>query len=166
MTASAARGGAEDPGDAAGAAALGAPLLRLAERVLKTLARAELPEALAALQAFTDEPSPARYLAATRAFRAGERRHKMGLLGRALGARRAELGMDGLARAGLAPELVEALRALPPDARNGRRLAILADLLETYRLVDARAAEAQRALHLTLGPVPLRLRAERRRRTR
>jgi hypothetical protein len=162
MTAAAAAGreSAED------AAALGAPLLRLAERVLKTLARAELPEPLAALRAFTDEPSPARYLAATRALRDSERRHKLGLLGRALGARRAELGMDGLARAGLAPELVEALRALPPDARNGRRLAILADLLETYRLVDARAAEAQRALHLTLGPVPPRRRSERRRRRR
>jgi hypothetical protein len=146
--------------------ALAAPLLRLAERVLASLPRAELPEALAALREFTDEPSPARYLAATRALRAGERRHKLGLLGRALGDRRAELAMDGLARAGLAPELVEALRALPPDARNGRRLAIVTDLLETYRLVDARAAEAQRALHRTLGPVPPRRRTERRRHPR
>jgi hypothetical protein len=147
-------------------AALAAPLLRLAERVLSTVARAELPEALGALRAFTDEPSPARYLAATRALRAAERRHKLGLLGRALGARRAELGIDGLARAGLALELVEALRALPPDARNGRRLAMVADLLETYRLVDARAAEAQRALRRALGPIPQRRLAERRRRDR
>ena len=137
-------------------AALGAPLLRLAERVLSTLPRAELPEALAALRAFSDEPLPAQYLAATRALRAAERRHKLARLGRALGTRQAELEMDGLARAGLAPELLEALRALPPDARNGRRLAIVAGLLETYRLVDARAAGAQRELHRTLGPTPRR----------
>jgi hypothetical protein len=152
--------------DASRDAALATPLLRLAERVLATLARAERPEALGALRAFTDEPSPARYLAATRALRAGERRHKLALLGRALGARRVELGMDGLARAGLAPELVAALRALPPDARNGRRLAIVADLLETYRLVDARAAEATRELRRALGPLPQRRLAERRRRPR
>jgi hypothetical protein len=146
--------------------ALAAPLLRLAERVFSVLPRAELPEPLAALRAFTDEPSPARYLAATRAMRAGERRYRLGLLGRAVGARRAELAMEGLARAGLPQDLVEALRALPPDARNGRRLTIVADLLETYRVVSARAAEAQRDLHRTLGPVPPRRRAERRGRPR
>jgi len=67
--------------------------------------------------------------------------------------------MEGLARAGLAPELLEALRALPPDARNGRRLAIVAGLLEAYRIVDARAAGAQRELRRTLGPAPQRRRA-------
>lgn len=147
-------------------AALGAPLLRLAERVLATLPSAELPRALAALRAFTDDPSPAHFLAATRALRAGERRHKLALLGRAVGARRAELSLAGLARAGLAPELLEALRALPPDARNGRRLSIVAGLLETYRLVEARAAGAQRELRLALGPLPSRRRSERRRRPR
>jgi hypothetical protein len=74
--------------------------------------------------------------------------------------------MEGLVRAGLSPELVEALRALPPDPRNGRRLAIVGDLLEAYRLVAARAAEAQRELRLTLGPLPQRRRTERRRRDR
>jgi len=140
---------------------LATPLLRLAERVLPSLPRADVPETLAALRAFTEAPSPARYLAATRALRAGERRHKLGLLGRATGARRAELATDGLARAGLHPDLVEALRALPPDARNDRRLTIVADLLETYRVVRARATEAQQALRRTLGPVPARRRAER-----
>ena len=149
------------------AAALGAPLLRLAERVLKTLARAEVPAA-------AGRAARVHGRALAGALPRGHARAPRQPSGAtswvssvAPSARVAtELGMDGLARAGLAPELVEALRALPPDARNGRRLAILADLLETYRLVDARAAEAQRALHLTLGPVPLRRRAERRRRTR
>jgi hypothetical protein len=148
-------------------AVLGAPLLRLAERVLATLPRTELPEAIAALRAFTDDPSPAHFLAATRALRVGERRHKLALLGHAVGgARRAELSLAGLARAGLSAELLEALRALPPDARNGRRLSIVAGLLETYRLVEARAASAQRELRLALGPLPSRRRSERRRRAR
>ena len=151
---------------ATGDAALAAPLLGLAERVFAKLARAELGEALAALRAFTDERTPARYLEATRALRTAERRQKLALLGGALGARRAQLGMEGLVRAGLSPELVEALRALPPDPRNGRRLAIVGDLLEAYRLVAARAAEAQRELRLTLGPLPQRRRTERRRRDR
>jgi hypothetical protein len=145
-----------------GDSSLAAPLLRLAERVLSTLARGELPEALAALRAFTDEPSPAHYLAATRALHAGERRQKLTLLGRGRRTRSEDLSMDGLARAGLAPDLVEALRALPPDARNGRRLAILGDLLETYRLIQTRAAEADRALRLALGPIRPRRHPDRR----
>jgi hypothetical protein len=149
-----------------GDSSLAAPLLRLAERVLSTLARGELPEVLAGLRAFTDEPSPAHYLAATRALRAGERRQKLALLGRARSARSEDLGMDGLARAGLAAELVEALRALPPDARNGRRLAIVGDLLETYRLIHTRAAEAEHALRLALGPIRPRRHPDRRARPR
>ncbi len=156
--------GAAQPAAEEGAA-LGPPLLRLAERVLATLPRTELPRAIAALRAFTDDPSPAHFLAATRALRAGERRHKLALLGHAV-ARRAELSLAGLARAGLSAELLEALRALPPDARNGRRLSIVAGLLETYRLVEARTASAQRELRLALGPLPSRRRSERRRRAR
>ncbi len=149
-----------------GDSSLAAPLLRLAERVLSTLGRGELPEALVALRAFTDEPSPAHYLAATRALRAGERRQKVALLGRARGVRSEDLGMDALARAGLAAELVEALRALPPDPRNGRRLAIVGDLLEIYRLIHTRAAEAERALRLALGPIRPRRPPDRRHRAR
>jgi hypothetical protein len=147
-------------------ARLGAPLLRLAERVFATLPRTELPEAIAALRAFTDEPSPAHFLAATRVLRVGERRHKLALLGHAVGARCTELSLDGLARAGVSAELLEALRALPPDARNARRLSIVAGLLETYRLVEVRAASAHRELRLALGPLPSRRRNERRRRAR
>ena len=149
-----------------GDASLATPLLRLAERVLSTLARGELPDALAALRAFMDRPSPAHYLAATRALRAGERRQKLALLGRSRRARSEELGLDGLARAGLSADLVEALRALPPDARNGRRLAIIGDLLETYRLIHTRAAEAERALRLALGPIRPHRHPDRRQRPR
>jgi hypothetical protein len=149
-----------------GDSSLAAPLLRLAERVLSTVARGELPEVLAALRSFTDEPSPAHYLAATRALHAGERRQKLALLGRARGARSEDLGLDGLARAGLAADLVDALRALPPDARNGRRLTIIGDLLETHRLIHTRAAEAQRALRLALGPIRSHRHPDRRHRPR
>ena len=52
------------------------------------------------------------------------------------------------------------------DARNGRRLAIIGDLLETYRLIHTRAAEADRALRLALGPIRPRRHPDRRHRPR
>ena len=66
----------------------------------------------------------------------------------------------------MAADLVEALRALPPDARNGRRLAIVGDLLETYRLIHTRAAEAEHALRLALGPIRPHRHPDRRHRPR
>ena len=97
-----------------------------------------------------------------------QRRHKLGQLGRALGGqRRTEQGLDVLARgADLAPELLEALRALPLDARNGRRLAIISDLLAAQRLIEARAVGGLRELRQALGPVPRPITANRRRRPR
>jgi hypothetical protein len=142
----------------ASAGRLGAPLLSLAERVLRDVPPGDAPEAVAALRAFTQAPTPARYLAATRALSAAERRHKLGQLGRAVGARRAEQALDVLARsADYAPELLEALRALPPDARNGRRLTMIGDLLVAHRVLEARAAGAVRELRRSLGPLPARL---------
>jgi hypothetical protein len=133
-------------------AVLATLLLRLAERVLAAVPRDEAHEALDAVRVFASAPAPDRYLTAVRLLRAVERRHKVAALGRALGAQRAQQGLDSLARAGVAPELVDALRALPADARNGRRLAVISDLIETYRLINVRAAAARRALYLTLGP--------------
>ena len=150
-----------------GGGRLAAPLLRLAERVLAHLPREDAAPAREALRAFTTAPSPAGYLAAARVLRASERRHKLQLLGRAQGARRTEDGLGALARAGLAPELLDALRVIPSDARNGRRFAVIADLLAAYRLVEARATEAHRELQQGLGPVPIRRGGfERRRRIR
>jgi hypothetical protein len=147
---------------------LAAPLWRLAGRVLGDLAPGDAPESLAAVRAFTEAPSPARYLAATRVLRAAERRHKLGALGRVLGDRRKEHGLDTLARtAGLSLELLDALRALPAHPRNGRRLAIISDLLVAHRLIEARAAGALRALQQSLGPVsPPRAVVERRQKRR
>ena len=148
-------------------ARLAAPLLRLAARVLGDVPPREAPEAVAAVRAFTEQPSPGRYLEATRALRIAERRYKLSLLGRVVGNRRTEQGLDILQRgAGLAPELVDALRALPADARNGRRLAIISDLLTAHRLIDARASGALRELQRALGPVPRSRAADRRQKRR
>jgi hypothetical protein len=148
------------------AARLAAPLLDLASRVLAALPPSEATDAVAAVRAFTADASPACFLAAARALRVAERRHKLALLGRAVGNRRTEQGLETLTRsAAFGPELMNALRALPPDARNGRRLAIISDLLTAHRLIEARAAGALRELRQSLGPVPLP-RVDRRRRRR
>jgi hypothetical protein len=147
---------------------LAAPLWRLASRVLGDLAAGEVPAPLAAVRAFTDAPSPARYLAATRVLREAERRHKLGVLGHVMGDRRKERGLEVLTRvAGVPPELLEALRALPVDPRNGRRLAIISELLTAHRLLEARAAGALREHRQALGPVsPSSALVERRQRRR
>ena len=146
---------------------LSAPLLRLASRVLSDVPPAEVREAVNALRAFTDGPSPARYLAATRLLRHAERRHKLGALGRLTSARRTEQSLEMLARGtALAPELVEALRALPPDARNGRRLTLVAEMLAAYHLIEARTAGALLELRQSLGPLPAPAARDRRRKPR
>ena len=153
-----------DGREADGRSRLGAPLLRLAARVLGDVPPSETTLAVAAVRAFAEGPSAARYLAATRVLRLAERRHKLSLLGRVTGNRRTEQGLDVLARgAGFAPELMDALRALPADVRNGRRLAIISDLLAAHRLIDARASGGLRELQRALGPVPRPTAADRRR---
>jgi hypothetical protein len=148
-------------------ARLGAPLLRLAARVLADVPPALSADAVAAVRAFSRDPSPARYLAATRVLRSAHHRHKLGLLGHVVGTRRTDHGLEVLARgAGLAPELMEALRALPADARNGRRLAIISDLLTAYRLVESRASGALAQWQRALGPVPRLGAADRRQKRR
>ena len=144
-----------------------APLWRLASRVLADVPPAETLEAAAAVRAFAEGPSPTRYLAATRVLRQTERRHKLRALGRIVGPRRTEQGLEVLARgASLAPELLEALRALPEDARNGRRLTLISELLTAHRLIEARTAGALRELRRAFGPVPRPTAADRRRKRR
>lgn len=146
---------------------LAAPLAHLAGRVLGDLRPGDAHDARKVVRAFTASPSPARYLAATRVLRLAERRHKLGALGRVPGDRRKEQGLERLARgAGLPPELLDALRALPADPRNGRRLTIICDLLTAHRLIDARAAGALRELQQSLGPVSRASAAQDRRRKR
>jgi hypothetical protein len=146
---------------------LSASLLRLASRVLRDVAPAEALEAVGAVRAFADGPSPARYLAATRVLRHAERRHKLTALGRLLGHRRTEQSLDLLARGtALAPALTHALRALPHDARNGRRLTLISELLAACRAIEARTSGALRELRRSLGPLPSPTIAERRRQRR
>jgi hypothetical protein len=146
---------------------LSAPLLRLASQVLGAVPPGDAREAVCALREFVDGPSPVRYLAATRVLRQVQRRHKLGALGRLASHRRAEQSLDLLAHgAELAPELVEALRALPPDPRNGRRLTLISDLLAAHQAIAARTSGALLELRETLGPLPLPASAERRRKQR
>jgi hypothetical protein len=146
---------------------LSASLLRLASRVLSEVRPAEALEAVGAVRAFTEGPSPARYLTATRLLRHAERRHKLGALGRLVGHRRTEQSLDLLARGtALGPELLHALRALPSDARSGRRLTLISELLAAYRLIDGRTSGALLELRRSLGPLPLPTAAERRRKQR
>ncbi len=146
---------------------LAGPLLRLASRVLGAVPPAGARDAVAALRAFTDGPSPVGYLAATRELRRVERRHKLAALGRLANHRRTEQSLDRLARGtALAPALVEALRALPPDPRNGRRLTLISELLAAHHLIEARTSGALLELRQLLGPLPAPAGAERRRKPR
>jgi hypothetical protein len=143
---------------------LSASLLRLASRVLNDVPPAEARQAVGAVRAFVEGPSPGRYLAATRVLRHAERRHKLSALGRTLGHRRTEQSLDLLARgAALAPELMQALRALPADARNGRRLTLISEMLAACRLIEARTSGALLQLRRSLGPLPLPTTTDRRR---
>jgi hypothetical protein len=135
--------------------------------VLRDGPPAEALEAVSALRAFTEAPTPAGYLAATRLLRQAERRHKLSALGNLAGHRRTERSLDLLAREGtLAPELLQALRALPPDARNGRRLKLISEMMATYRVLDARTSGALLELRQSLGPLPPPAATERRRKPR
>jgi hypothetical protein len=141
-----------------------ASVLRLAARVLGDVPAADARDAVSAVRCFARAPTSAHYLAAVRVLRHTERRHKLHALGHAVGHRRTEEGLDVLARgAELAPELVDALRALPVDARNRRRLVLIAEMLTAHRLIEARASGAERELRQALGPLPRPTPGERRR---
>ena len=107
------------------------------------------------MRAFARAPSPARYLAAPALLRDAAAPAQAAACSVARRGRAPPTqGLDILARgAGLAPELLEALRALPPDARNGRRLAVISDLLTAHRLILARASGGHRELLQSLGPM-------------
>jgi hypothetical protein len=144
-----------------------ASVLRLAARVFGDVPAADARPAAAAVRCFASAPTPAHYLAAMRALRHTEQQHKLQALGHSVRHRRTEEGLDVLARAAeLAPELVDALHALPADARNRRRLVLIAEMLTAYRLIEARATGAQRELRRALGPPPRSTTAGERRRQR
>jgi len=148
-------------------ARLAASVLRLAAGVLGDVPATSARDAVLAVRCFADAPTSGNYLAAVRLLRHVQRRHKLQALGRAVGPRRTEEGLDLLGRGtDLAPELLEALRALPPDARNRRRLTLIAEMLTAYRLLEERATGGQRELRRALGPLPRAAAGERRARRR
>lgn len=133
---------------------LASPLLELAWRVLGEVPPPLARHAAEAVRAFGTAPSPARYLVATRLLRAAEREHRLALLGRTAASRRAG---DGLARldrtAELPAEVRDLFAALPKDARTGRRLTLLADLITARRLLTACASKVLGELRRSLRPV-------------
>lgn len=158
---------ADSPPPSAPVVRQAASVLRLAARVLGDVPAADARPAAVAVRCFAGAPTPAHYLAAMRVLRHTEQQHKLHVLGHSVRHRRTEEGLDVLARAGqLGPELVDALRALPADARNRRRLMLIAEMLTAYRLIEARASGAQRELQRALGPPPRTTVAGERRRQR
>lgn len=148
-------------------ARLGAPLLELAARILPELPAELAGSGAAAVRAFVDAPSPAAFLAATRALHDARRAYKLAALGRTAGPRRTERGVALLARvAEIPPAVLEALASLPADARNGRRLQVIAELFGLFRVLTARAEAGLRHLQASLGAPPLPPLSSKRRRAR
>ena len=130
---------------------LATTLARIARRVWPELDADERSEAGAAVDAFVDAPTPARFVAAARALiRARQSRHTEAL--------RAVWGERAFTRAAaqlgdirfVDEALLATLTAQPRDAAAARRLATLASLLLAHAELAARLRTPD------LGPAPLR----------
>ncbi len=92
-----------------------------------------------AVDAFVDAPTPSRFLAAARQLVAARRARRSAELSRALDERTFAAGLGRLSRlAFVSEELRAELAAQPHDAPTGRRLGVLAALLEAHAELAAR----------------------------
>ena len=143
------------------AARLGGALAKLAVRNWPLLSGEARAAVLPAFDAFLAGPSPSRMLAATRALAEARRRTRGARIDAILGER---VFARGAARLGEVSFLDEparaALVAQPHDAATGRRLAVLAALLDAHAELAARLRSAD-AAHVRIDEAERRQRAGR-----
>ena len=132
------------------AARLGVALARLATRTWPALSADARAGALPVLDAFVTTPSPARFAAAARALADARRRARHERLDALLGERTFARGLERLAAVPFVDDDTRAqLAAQPHDAATGRRLAVLAALLDAHAELAARLRSAD-AAHVTI----------------
>jgi hypothetical protein len=133
-------------------AAFARALLRHLVRARAALPSPELGPALAAIDAFVAAPKPVTFLAASRALGQARRAHALRHLHGTHADRSFRRGLEAVrAVPGLDDAHSQLLARLPVDARTGRRLLALAQLLEVHVELSGRAAAQARALRRKLA---------------
>lgn len=134
-------------------ARLGGALATLAVRTWPALSAQARADLLPALDAFVAGPSPSRLVAAARALAEARRRTRGARLDALLGERVFARGAARLAKVPFVDEETRAqLTAQPHDAAAGRRLAVLAALLDAHAELAARLRGPQ-AGHVRIDDV-------------
>jgi hypothetical protein len=142
-------------------ARLGGALATLAVRVWPALSSEARAGVLPALDAFVQAPSPARLVAAARALGDARRRMRGARIDALLGERVFARGVARLAQVGFLDEETRAqLVTQPRDAGTGRRLAVLAALLDAHAELAARLRGAD-ATHVHIDDAERRARPAR-----
>jgi len=133
-------------------ARLGGALATLAVRAWPALSAEARAHVLPALDAFVEAPSPSRLVAAVRAIGAASRRSRSARLDALLGERVFAHGAARLAEVAFLDEETRAqLTAQPHDGAAGRRLGVLAALLDAHAELAARLRGPQ------AGHVPIQI---------
>jgi hypothetical protein len=126
-------------------------LLGQVRHALRSVPPADLGEAFAALDGFVATPRGDTYLAAVRALRAARARQASARLRGLHAGYLFRRGLEAVrALPGAGPGHAEILADLPMDARTGRRLLALAQLLEAHAELSGRAAATFRELRRKL----------------
>jgi hypothetical protein len=142
-------------------ARLGGALATLAVRAWPALSAEARADLLPALDGFVDAPSPSRLLAAVRALADARRRTRGARLDALLGERVFARGAARLAEVAFLDEETRAqLTAQSHEAGAGRRLGVLAALLDAHAELAARLRGAQ-AGHVRIDDAERRLRTAR-----
>ena len=136
-------------------AAFAEALLHQVDRALASVPAAELEHALATVDAFLAAPRAETFLTATRALRLARARRASDTLTSLHDDRIFRRGLEAMrALPGLDPEQAAALGDLPVDARTGKRLLALAQLIEAHLELSGRAAAAFREIRRKLAATP------------